>query len=61
MKKWDSPSFPGNRLRQEAEEILKGGLVNFDVDGYKGYKSQFNEIYKEEAYALLNVIIEMLG
>lgn len=53
--------FPGNRLRQEAEEILKGGLVNFDVDGYKGYKSQFNEIYKEEAYALLNVIIEMLG
>lgn len=53
--------YPGNRVRQEAEEILKGGLANFDVDSYKGYKSQFNDIYKEEAYALLNVIIEMLG
>lgn len=54
-------NFPGNRVRQEAEEILKGGLANFDVDGYKGYKSEFNDIYKKEAYALLNVIIEMLG
>lgn len=54
-------NFPGNRVRQEAEEILKGGLANFDVDGYKGYKSKFNDIYKKEAYALLNVIIEMLG
>lgn len=53
--------FPGNRVRQEAEEILKGGLANFDVDGYKGYKSQFNDIYKEEAYALLNAIVEMIG
>ena len=24
--------YPGNRVRQEAEEILKGGLANFDVD-----------------------------
>ena len=54
-------SFPGNRVRQEAEEILKGGLANFDVESYKGYKSKFNDIYKEEAYALLNVIVEMLG
>lgn len=54
-------SFPGNRVRQEAEEILKGGLANFDVESYKGYKSKFNDIYREEAYALLNVIIEMLG
>lgn len=54
-------SFPGNRVRQEAEEILKGGLANFDVESYKSYKSKFDDIYKEEAYALLNVIIEMLG
>ena len=53
--------FPGNLVRQEAEEILKGGLANFDVESYKGYKSKFDDIYKEEAYALLNVIIEMLG
>ena len=53
--------FPGNSVRQEAEEILKGGLANFDVDGYKGYKSQLNDIYKEEAYTLLNAIVEMIG
>ena len=55
-----SSSF-GNRVRLAAEEILKGGLSNFDVESYKGYKSKFENIYKEEAYALLNVIIEMLG
>ena len=54
-------SFPGNRVRREAEEILKGGLANFDVESYKWYKSKFNDIYREEEYALLNVIIEMLG
>lgn len=48
-------------MEQGAEEILKGGLANFDVESYKGYKSKFNDIYREEAYALLNVIIEMLG
>ena len=53
-------SFLGNRVRQEAEKILKGGLANFDVESYKGYNSKFDDIYKEEAYALLNVIIEML-
>lgn len=53
-------SFPGDRVRQEAEEILKGGLANFDIESYKGYKSKFNDIYKEEAYALLNAIINML-
>ena len=36
-------------------------VANFDVESYKGYKSKFNDIYREEAYALLNVIIEMLG
>lgn len=54
-------SFPGNRVRKEAEEILKSGLANFDVESYKGHNSKFDDIYKEEAYALLKVIIGMLG
>ena len=31
------------------------------LSSFPGYKSKFNDIYREEAYALLNVIIEMLG
>ena len=50
---------PANRVRQEAESILKDGLANFDVNSITGYKNQFNDVYKEEAYALLNAIVEM--
>ncbi|WP_347280400.1 hypothetical protein [uncultured Phocaeicola sp.] len=50
-----------NTLYKEAEEILKSGLANFDVESYKGHNSKFDDIYKEEAYALLKVIIGMLG
>ena len=50
---------PANRVRQEAESILKDGLADFDVNSITGYKNQFNDVYKEEAYALLNAIVEM--
>ena len=29
------------------------------LNSITGYKNQFNDIYKEEAYALLNAIVEM--
>lgn len=48
-----------NRVRQEAENILKDGLANFDVYSITGYKNKCNDIYKEEAYVLLNAIVEM--
>lgn len=51
---------PANRVRKEAEKILDGGLANFDVSSIKGYKNQYNEIYKTEAYALLKVIVDKL-
>lgn len=50
---------PANRVRQEAESILRDGLANFDVDSIKGYKNKYNDIYKEDAYVLLNSIVEM--
>ena len=43
----------------ELEEEYGMALANFDVNSITGYKNQFNEIYKEEAYALLNAIVEM--
>ncbi len=49
---------PGNRVRQEADSILKDGLANFDLKGYKGYKSKYNDVYKEEALVLLKNMIK---
>ena len=49
---------PANRVRQQAEAILKDGLINIDVDSLKGYKSSRDEAYREEALKLLHNIIE---
>lgn len=49
---------PANRIRQQAEAILKDGLMNFDISGLKCYKSSHDEAYREEALELLHHIIE---
>ena len=49
---------PANRIRQQAESILKGGLMSFDIGGLKCYKSSHDENYRKEALELLNHIIE---
>lgn len=41
------------------DTVILPGLANFDVNSITGYKNQFNDVYKEEAYALLNAIVEM--
>ena len=49
---------PANRIRQQAESILKGGLMSFDIGELKCYKSSHDENYRKEALDLLNHIIE---
>lgn len=49
---------PANRIRQQAEAILKDGLMNIDVDSLKCYKSSHDKAYREEALKLLHDIIE---
>lgn len=49
---------PANRIRQQAENILHGGLKNFDIDSLKCYKSPRDEVYRKEALKLLNRIIK---
>ncbi len=40
-----------------SKQILVNGLANLDVNNLKGYKNQYYDIYREEAYALHEVII----
>jgi len=49
---------PANRIRQQAEVILEGGLMSFDIGGLKCYKSSHDDTYRKEALELLDHIIE---
>ena len=50
---------PANLVRQQAKDILCKGLANLDVASLRGYKNQFEEEYRAEAYKLLDQIIKM--
>lgn len=52
---------PANRIRKQADVILREGLANLDIGGLRCYKSKNDEYYREEAYKLLDMIIEMIG
>lgn len=50
---------PANLVQQQAESILRGGLANINISDLKGYKNQFEEEYRTEAYKLLTEIVKM--
>lgn len=50
---------PANLLQQQAQSILRGGLANINVSDLKGYKNQYEEEYRAEAYKLLDEIVKM--
>ncbi|MFD1403717.1 hypothetical protein [Robinsoniella peoriensis] len=50
---------PANLVQQQAESILRGGLANINVSDLKGYKNQYEEEYRAEAYKLLDEIVKM--
>lgn len=50
---------PANLVQQQAERILCGGLANISISDLKGYKNQFEEEYRTEAYKLLEEIMKM--
>ena len=50
---------PANRVKQQAESILKAGIANFDVNSITGYKNKHEAEYREEAYKLLDKIVAM--
>lgn len=50
---------PANLVQQQAERILKGGLANINISDLKGYKNQFEEEYRSEAYKLLDEVVKM--
>lgn len=50
---------PANLLQQQAQSILRGGLANIDINDLKGYKNQYEEEYRAEAYKLLDEIVKM--
>lgn len=52
-------SFPGNRMRQQAEDILVNGLMKLDIQGIKCYRSKNDAYYREEASKLLERVIEL--
>ncbi len=49
-----------NKARQTADKILKGGLMNMDIDSVVCKKNNYTDIYRQEAYVLLNEIIAKL-
>lgn len=51
---------PANRIRKQADVILKDGLMNLDLGELRCYKSKNDEYYREEAFKLLNIILEMI-
>lgn len=50
---------PANLLQQQAQSILRGGLANIDINDLKGYRNQYEEEYRAEAYKLLDEIVKM--
>lgn len=50
---------PANLLQQQAQSILRGGLAHIDINDLKGYKNQYEEEYRAEAYKLLDEIVKM--
>lgn len=50
---------PANRIRQQAESILKDGLANFDIEGITCYRSKNDDAYRREALKLLNTFVAM--
>lgn len=50
---------PANRIRQQAENILKGGLANFDIESIMCYRSKNDEIYRQGALKLLDTFVAM--
>lgn len=50
---------PANRIRRQAEGVLKNGLANFDIEGITCYHSKNDDIYRQEALKLLNTFVEM--
>lgn len=50
---------PANLIQQQAQNILRGGLANINVSDLKGYKNQYEEEYRAEAYKLLDEIVKM--
>lgn len=49
---------PANRIRQQAENILRNGLNNLDVASIKCYKSKNDGSYRERAYQMLDEIVK---
>lgn len=50
---------PANRIRQQAESVLKNGLANFDVENITCYRSKNDEVYRQEALKLLSTFVTM--
>lgn len=50
---------PANQVQKQAEGILRGGLVNLDVNTLRCYKNKFEDEYHREAYKLLDQIVKM--
>lgn len=48
-----------NTVRQQAEEILKAGLANIDINKISCKHSKHTDYYKKQAYRLLNTLLEM--
>lgn len=48
---------PANRIRQQAEGILKNGLANFDISAINCYRCKNDNLYKKRAYLLLDEIM----
>lgn len=49
---------PANRIRKQAEDILRNGLINLDIDSIKCYKSKDDGTYRDRAYKLLDEIVK---
>lgn len=48
-----------NTVRKQAEDFLRCGLVNIDINGIHSKKSKNTAYYREEAYRLLDALLKM--
>ena len=48
-----------NTVRKQAEDFLRCGLVNIDINGIHSKKSKNTAYYREEAYHLLDALLKM--
>ena len=49
-----------NTVRKQAEDFLRCGLVNIDINGIHSKKSKNTAYYREEAYHLLDALLKKM-